>query len=202
MEHRFVDIHSHGDNPLAVSPRMVGIHPWSAADYHISDADELSAILSDELSDAEILGETGLDALCGVDISRQEQLFRAHLMLAERLNLPIVIHAVRMFDHCLKIVGEYSIRSVVFHGFIGSAEQAARAVQKGYKLSFGMRSFSSPRTVSAMRSIPIESLFLESDEESEMIVDIYGRAADILSLSVDELKQRMWLNMKKFFKDE
>lgn len=202
MEHLFVDIHSHGENPRSITPRMAGIHPWSAADYEVCDADELARQLGDELLFAEVIGESGLDALCGVDMIQQERLFRSHLMLAERLHLPIVIHSVRTFDRCLKMVGEYDVKSVVLHGFIGSVEQALRAVKRGYMLSFGYRSFASPRTKEAMCSIPLESLFLESDDRAEMIVDVYSCAAEILSMSVDELRDRMWLNMKDFFKDE
>ncbi len=199
MEQPFVDIHSHVENPLSVTPRMTGIHPWSAAEYDIRDVAELAVLLGEDVVCAEIVGETGLDALCGVDIARQERLFRLHLALAVKLQKPVVIHSVRMVDRCLKIVGEYSVKSVVFHGFIGSAEQAAAAVAKGCYISFGRRAFRSPKSIAAMRQIPIERLFLESDEGQMPIAEVYGRAAEILDLSIEELKSRMMQNMKQFF---
>ena len=119
--------------------------------------------------------------------------------MAERHNKPVVVHCVRTFEQIMKILTDYHLRAVIFHGFIGSPEQAKRAIEKGYFLSFGEPSFASPRTVLALEQTPLSSLFLESDERPVTIEDIYAKAAVIKRVTIDELKNSILENYHKIF---
>ena len=157
--------------------------------------------LSDKVvpDDLIAIGEIGLDYACSVDRVAQEHIFRYQLSLAQRYGKPVVLHCVRAFEPMMKILSEYELRAVIFHGFIGSVQQAERAIKRGYYLSFGERTFRSPKTIEALRSTPLSSLFIESDESPTPIEDIYDRIALLRGISVAELIAATEANFRRIF---
>ena len=193
-----INIHTHrpavGETTLATA----GIHPWRAEECDIASAEALRASLGDELDNVQAIGETGLDFACTAAHDAQERLFRAHLGLAVQLSLPVVIHCVRAFEPVMKILAEYAGPKVLFHGFVGSKEQALKAVGRGYFLSFGLRSLRSPKTVEAMRTVPAELMFVETDDDDIAIGEIYRMAAAALGTEPETLRHRSDENYKRF----
>ena len=186
-----VDIHTHHPRPDVVSPRMAGIHPWDA---------ERGRALPD-FDHCDIIGETGLDYACEVDRLAQERLFRAHLEAAERLQKPVVLHTVRAFEPTIKILAEYNIAGVVFHGFIGSQQQAAEALRRGYHLSFGIRSLCSSKTRQAIAATPLDRLFCETDDDPSLdIANVYAEVAAIKGVTLAELERYIYENYKRLFR--
>ena len=187
-----VDIHTHHPHPDVLSPTMAGIHPWCA-----ERGEELP-----NFDTCDIIGETGLDYACEVDKATQERLFRAHLVAAERLHKPVVLHTVRAFEPTIKILADYDIKGVVFHGFTGSEQQAKEAIKRGYYLSFGERSLRSAKTRQAIASTPLERLFCETDDNPALdIADIYAEVAEIKDTTIAELKRVTYENYKLLFRE-
>lgn len=183
----YVDIHTHHPSNERLSPRMAGIHPWDA-DKHLTLPD---------LHHCDIVGETGIDLCCGASLERQTELFRWHLDQAERLEKPVVLHVVRSFSQVIKMLDEHRLKGVVFHGFIGSKQQADEALRRGYYLSFGERSLRSPRTREAIASTPLNRLFAETDDNPELsIVTIYDAIAEIKGVSREVLAEEIKKNYK------
>lgn len=168
------------------------MHPWSAEE---ADPDHLPALGIG----IQAIGEIGLDYARPVDRSRQEKLFRAQLIRAEELRLPVVLHCVRAFEPTMRILEGFTLPAVIFHGFIGSSQQAARATAQGYYLSFGRRSLASPKTREALRSTPPDRIFLETDDEDADIECIYAHAAEVLETSVENLMIATYENYKRIF---
>ena len=79
-------------------------------------------------ADVQAVGEIGLDLARPVDRVRQTELLRMQLRSAEQLGKPVVLHCVRAFEPLMRVLEEYRLRAVIFHGFIGSPEQAAHAL--------------------------------------------------------------------------
>ena len=184
----FVDIHTHHPRRGVLSPTMAGIHPWHA---------EQGEMLPD-FSTCDIIGETGLDYASKVDKLTQERLFRAHLEAAQRLHKPVVLHVVKAFEPTINILAEYNLEGVVFHGFIGSTQQAAEALKRGYYLSFGERSLRSSKTCQAMVQTPLERLFVETDDNAEIGIEIlYEKVAAIRGISIEELATQLMENYKR-----
>ena len=185
-----VDIHTHNRQTHAQTIDTVGIHPWHSLDADISEVEA-------KVADADAIGEIGLDFACDVPKGVQIAIFRAQLALAERHEKAAVLHCVRAFEEVMKTLSEYHLSTVIFHGFIGSKEQAQRAVAQGYYLSFGERTFRSPKTIEAMRSTPLSHLFVESDESATPIEDIYAQIAELRGVSVTELMQATEENFRR-----
>ena len=186
-----MDIHTHHPHPDVLSPTMAGIHPWCA-----ERGEELP-----NFDTCDIIGEIGLDYACGVDKAIQERLFRAHLVAAERLHKPVVLHTVRAFEPTIKILADYDIKGVVFHGFTGSEQQAKEAIKRGYYLSFGERSLRSAKTRQAIAATPLNSLFCETDDNASLnVAEVYAEVAKIKSATLAELEKEIYENYKRLFR--
>ena len=187
-----IDIHTHNAQTNAQTIVAVGIHPW-----HALEAD-LSAVEA-QIANADAVGEIGLDFACDVPREEQMTILRTQLALAERHQKAVILHCVRAFEEVMKVLSEYRLTAVIFHGFIGSPEQAQRAVAQGYYLSFGERTFRSPKTIEAMRSTPLSSLFVETDESSVPIEEIYTKLAALRGIPTDDLTTATEENFKRIF---
>ena len=176
MTSQFVNIHTHRPTGRGIELRTAGIHPWDA------DKEDIAA-LGTLPADVQAIGETGLDYARGAGRQQQLAAFRAQLALARDRQLPVVLHCVR----------------VIFHGFIGSPEQARRALEKGYYLSFGVRTFSSPKTLEALRETPPGQLFLETDDSDTGIEEVYAHAAAVRGTTVEALKRATTENYERIF---
>ena len=187
-----VDIHTHNAQTEAQTIVAVGIHPWHALEADLSAVEAC-------IADVDAVGEIGLDFAYDVPSEIQISIFRAQLTLAEQHKKAVVLHCVRAFEEVMKVLADYNLPAVIFHCFIGSPEQAQRAVAQGYYLSFGERTFRSPKTIEAMRSTPLSSLFVETDESSTPIEDIYEKIAILRGISVAELVTATEDNFKRIF---
>lgn len=192
MTDRFVNIHTHRPTGRGIELWTAGIHPWNA------DKEDVSTIVP-SLGDVQAVGETGLDFVRGADRAVQLAAFRAQLALAHERQMPVVLHCVKAFEPVMRELDACRPRAVIFHGFIGSPEQARRAVGKGYYLSFGLRAFASPKTLESLRETPLSQLFLETDDSDVPIEEIYARAAKVKGVTPEELRRATLENYGRIF---
>ena len=191
----YVNIHTHRPTGSGIELRTAGVHPWNA------DMQEV-ATLGERLSDVQAVGETGLDFVHGPAREVQFGALRAQLRIARERGLPVVLHCVKAFEPLMRELAECEPRAVIFHGFIGSPEQARQALAKGYFLSFGERAFASPKTLAALRETPLSQLFLETDDSPVPIAEIYARAAEARSVPAEELQRATLANYKRTFETQ
>lgn len=190
----YVNIHTHRPTGSGIELRTAGVHPWDAA---AQDA----ATLGQRLGGAQAVGETGLDFVHGPAREVQFEALRAQLRLARERGLPVVLHCVKAFEPLMRCLAASKPRAVIFHGFIGSPEQARQALAKGYYLSFGERAFASPKTLAALRETPLSQLFLETDDSPVSIAEIYSRAAEAKGVPVEELQRATLANYERIFEN-
>ena len=187
---KLVDIHTHNPRAGVLSPTMAGIHPWDAE----------RELPMPDFSACDIVGETGLDYSADASKEAQQELFLKHLDIAAKLEKPVVLHVVKSFEDVMLALKQYRLQGVVFHGFIGSKEQAERATSQGYYLSFGDRSLRSPRTREVIATIKIENLFCETDDRTDMsIEEIYAEVAKLRGTTIGDLASEMEKNYIRLF---
>lgn len=191
----YIDIHTHNFTSRHTELRAVGIHPWQGEQVGLED------ICDDKFSDAEAIGEIGLDYACNIDRAKQERVFCRQLEIAERLKKPVVLHCVKAFEPTMNILLRYSLKAVVFHGFIGSKEQAEAALKRGYYLAFGDRTRHSPKTIEALRATPLSQLFVETDESDRPIEDMYREIALLRGVTTEELLTATRKNWNRIFNE-
>ena len=194
---RFINIHTHHFSGEHTEPRAFGIHPWDAEKVDISTLDECGLFAQEEA-----IGEIGLDFACEVDREQQKRLFCRQLEIAQRLGKPVVLHCVKAFEPTLNLLSSYSLKAVIFHGFIGSKEQAEAALKQGYYLSFGHRTRHSPKSIEALRAVPLNRIFVETDESDRTIVEMYEEIAALKGVTTNELLAATNENYKTIFERE
>lgn len=180
-----------------------GIHPWWTLDY---SAEELS-LFKDKImglcktKSLFAIGETGLDRVYKETFPLQLELFSWHIELAEKENLPLIIHSVRSGSDILEIIKEKKPRSPwIFHDFRGNMELAA-AIMKLHPhvyFSFGISLDNSQAVRELIGELKIENIFLETDAQKHLdIKDIYLRASEQLGMDEELVKSLLFQNFKR-----
>lgn len=172
----------------------VGIHP---KDINEKDSQKQLERLSIVASHSSIIaiGESGLDKRVNSPLSLQIDVYKATVDLANRLKLPLIIHCVKAIDELLSLKKEnLSQTPWIIHGFRGKKPQMEQLLKHGFYLSFGVRYHED-----CMKEIPIDRLFLETDEADININELLGKAARIKAIEIDELRSKLEDNILKVF---
>ena len=112
------------------------------------------------------IGEIGLDYFVdGLDPHWQEYFFNAQLDLAQKFQLPVILHVRRSQDAILKALRPRKIPGGIAHAFNGSFQQAQQFIGLGFKLGFGGAA-THERALQIRRlltDLPIDSIVTETD---------------------------------------
>jgi TatD DNase family protein len=144
-----------------------GIHPHDAAKSSPDDLNRLSALLAHPKVLA--VGEIGLDY--HYDFSPrdvQKSVFIEQMEIAAQAKKPIVIHTREAWDDTLALIERHwTPRGIggIMHCFSGSPDEARRALDLGFYLSFGgIVTFPKALAVqAAAKSAPRDRILLETD---------------------------------------
>ncbi len=135
----------------------VGVHPWDTLEPF--DLEAISACA--ESQQVLAIGECGLDALRGAPLQRQEEIFRWHVRLSERLGKPLIIHAVRTLQRIIELRKELKpAQRWIVHGFRGKPQLAEALIRSGIDISIGTK-----HNPEALSVIPADRLHHETDED-------------------------------------
>lgn len=170
------------------------IHPWHLTAENLScQIERMENMLSD--SRVLALGEVGLDKLTECPYPIQIKAFEEIVSISEAYGKPLIIHCVKSVDELIAIrKKKRPVLPWIMHGFRGKPQQADSLLRHGFYLSFGEHYNSQ-----VMKEIPIERLFLETDESNVPIDELYNRAAAIRHISAEELKLAVLHNVNNVF---
>jgi TatD DNase family protein len=153
---------------IEADPRIVGtvgIHAHEARRESAADLDALEPQLAHPKVVA--VGETGIDTYRDyAPIENQRALFAAHVRLARRSGLPLVVHCREAFDEVFAILDDEGGGEVrgVFHCFSGTAAEAAATLERGFRIGLGGSvTYAPDRWAPLLQTLPLESLLLETD---------------------------------------
>lgn len=169
-----------------------GIHPWYS-DNSEDGMDELKHIVKDDRVLA--IGEAGLDKMRGPSLNIQRDIFKKQIILAEDVRKPILIHCVKAWDELISLRKESELELPwVIHGFRGALQQAKQLIKQGFYLSLGHN-----LNREVLQNIPLDRIFLETDDTKHSIIEVYEYAADILHIHIMEFSQIIEYNIKRIF---
>lgn len=146
----------------------LGIHPLYTNQAQDSDIKTLDEGITESLSDPRFvgIGEIGLDYFVeDLDPHKQEFFFNAQLDLAQKYQLPVILHVRRSQDAILKALRRRNISGGIAHAFNGSFQQAEQFIEHGFKLGFGgaatyERALQIRRL---LKELPLDSIVTETD---------------------------------------
>lgn len=177
----------------------VGHHPWWTNEA-LSEADlqNMETLLSDKYCLG--IGECGLDKLKGAPKEIQEEVFYQHIMLANKNNVPLIVHCVRQYDQVLNFKKKYGKTPWVIHGFRRNQQLAKSLIDQEIMLSVSPLRQMNESFVEMLQFLPADSYFLETDSEYSLtIMERYQVMADLKNVELEELKVQMKLNFDEFF---
>jgi TatD DNase family protein len=142
-----------------------GIHPHDAATHGRND--KLKREIEDLLSHPKCVavGECGLDYYYDHSPREiQKEIFEWQISLAEKFNLPLMIHTRDAEDDTIEILSRFQGHAV-FHCFTGTQRLADFGVQKNFRISFsGIVTFKTAEDLRKVaRSLPKDRILIETD---------------------------------------
>lgn len=160
------------------------------------------------------IGEIGLD-YHWMNSSKQEQkdFFEAQLELANKLDMPVIVHDREAHGDTLDILKQYKPKGVL-HCFSGSKEMAKEIIKMGMYIGLnGVVTFSNARkSLEVVKEIPLERLVLETDcpylapvpmrgkrNDSSYIPYTAEKIAQVLNIDTQELINITNTNGKRLF---
>lgn len=176
----------------------MGLHPW-----YLDRAEEQYPLLQQYIAHPQVLaiGECGLDKVKGAVWDIQVHWFRQQVQLANQLKKPLIIHCVRAFNEVLQVLKEEQVAiPVIFHGFHKKRQLAEQLLSHGYILSFGAALLKNNAALAdVFAQVPRELFFLETDDASVSIKELYAIAAQIRKTGEDAIILQLQKNFKNIF---
>ncbi|MBK9399483.1 MAG: TatD family hydrolase [Bacteroidetes bacterium] len=215
----YIDIHSHHQpsegilaiqnilNPDVAAPLLekeglysIGIHPRHIhPDHWLDDVTTLKEYIHHPKVLA--IGEAGLDGLTDLPLSLQEDVFIAMVQLSEEAKKPLIIHSVRT-HHEISIIHRNlkPTQPWILHGFNVRNTIAKGMISHGLYLSFGesLLKHHSP-SAEVVSSMPLDLLFIETDDKQIDIKELYQRVATLRDLEMEVLKNDIYQRFCKIF---
>ncbi|MCZ2855949.1 MAG: TatD family hydrolase [Candidatus Bathyarchaeota archaeon] len=192
----------------------VGIHPHNASQLNQNVLDKLRKLC--EETKVVAIGEIGLDYYRNLSSREaQKKAFTAQLLLAEELELPVVIHDREAHRDILEILSEFFGKiSGVMHCFSGSREMAEQCVKSRFYISIaGPVTFPNAHKLREIAKwTDLNRILLETDSpwlapqdvrgkrnEPAFLLSIAKKIAELRGITLDELAETTTRNAKEVF---
>lgn len=193
---------------------MLGIFPTEAKNWSDDILDKMEEFASNEKVVA--IGEIGLDYYWDKTfVDKQKDIFIKQIKLANKLDLPIVVHDRDAHKDCFDILKEHNRGSkVLFHCFSGSPEFAIECVKEGWYIALGgvVTFKNAVKAKDVAKVVPLSNLVLETDSPYLTPVPYRGKEnrpsyvrfvaeeiAKIRGVNVDQIIELTTGNAEKFF---
>ncbi|MBN2612497.1 MAG: TatD family hydrolase [Bacteroidales bacterium] len=166
----------------------VGLHPWHVKKGSLTD--DISRVRkAAENPQVIAIGETGLDRKTDVPYIDQLNAFEQQLEIAETFRRPVIIHCVKAYDDIISIRKKFnpSIPWII-HWFNASTQIADELLKNNCYLSFGTMLFKeNSKAFGVFKNMPVNRLFLETDDAGINIADVYDKAAKERAMEIVQL---------------
>ena len=193
----------------------VGLHPENVEEFSEEYFEKLKKLYKSPKVVA--VGEIGLDYhFTTENKDLQKQIFERQLLLANKLNLPAVIHSRDAMGDTIEILKKVRLkRESLLHCFSGSYESAKILIELGFSFSFGgVVTFNNAKNVvEVVKNLPIEKILIETDcpymtpvpfrgqrNEPKNIVYIADAISRIKGMTIEEVAEITTKNAERLFK--
>ncbi|MFJ7828449.1 TatD family hydrolase [Psychrobacillus sp. NPDC096623] len=195
---------------------VVGWHPVDAIDCTEEDLKWIEELAKHEKVVG--IGEMGLDYHWDKSPKDVQQvLFRKQIRLAQKVNLPIIIHNRDATEDVIRILQEEEahLTGGIMHCYGGSVETAKQCIEMNFMISLGgpvtFKNARKPKEVAT--EIPLEYLLIETDapylaphphrgkrNEPALVPLVAEEIARLKGITIEEVAEATTKNAEKFFK--
>lgn len=202
-------------HPGTLFPTL-GLHPTSVAANWRDEMDAVEKALPEHKIWA--IGEIGIDCYWSKEfLEQQKEAFRIQLEMAEKLDLPVIIHSRESTELIINVLKDYKTRNLrgVFHAYSGSAETYRELQKLGdwYIGIGGVLTYKKASIAETVKEIPLERILLETDSpyltpvphrgkrnESSYIPHIAEKLAIQKGISIEEVARTTTANAIRLFR--
>ena len=192
----------------------VGISPNDIEDYKEEHLKEIAKLAQNKKVVA--IGEIGLDYYWNKENKDlQKEVFISQIEIANKLNLPIVIHTREAIYDTLEILKNNSCnKKGVFHCCPFNVDLVREGLKLGFYISFaGPTTFKNSKNASEIiNMVPLDKMLIETDSpylspeplrgkrnDSRNVIYIAQKIAETRQISIEEVAKETYKNAKKIF---
>jgi TatD DNase family protein len=198
--------------PDLVYPAL-GIHPWNVNVIEDKELQETIDFIQKQKGIVKAIGEIGLDYKYETIWEKQTMVFDKMLRLAEKLELPVIIHSRGTTDKIVEILPSYRLKRVLLHWFSHPMSALSKALDNGYFITEGPPVTYSNGIREVVDKTPITNLLTETDgpvtywkhpfngqlTKPSYILNVVEAVAEIKKMQVEEVAEQIIRNFEVFF---
>jgi TatD DNase family protein len=193
----------------------LGIHPWNVSALRESEFQKILKLISEQKQNKAVLaiGEVGLDYKYASIWNEQVMVFNEMLKLAEKLDLPAIIHSRGTTAQIVEMLPSYNVKKVLLHWFSNPISVLSKVVENGYYITEGPPAAYSNGIREVVRRIPLENLLTETDgpvrywkkpfdgrmTTPAFIPTVVKAIAEVKKMSEVDVSERIIKNFEEFF---
>ena len=199
----------------------VGISPNDLNEKYLDEIAEIERILEENKNEnfnnkkLVAIGEIGLDYHYDTDKDIQKDAFIKQIELANKYNLPIVIHTRDAVMDTLEILKSHPVKKTgIFHCCPFNRELVKEALKLGYNISIcGPVTFKNSKNAEEIvNMIPLDRFTIETDSpylapepvrgtrnDPRNVLHIAQKIADFRELKIDEIASKAYSNACRIF---
>ncbi|MAE42218.1 hypothetical protein CMO93_00475 [Candidatus Woesearchaeota archaeon] len=171
------------------------------------------------------IGEIGLDYSQGEDQKNQKKIFEKLIVLAEKINKPMIIHSRKAEQDCVDILETTKLKKIIMHCFCGKKKLVKKIEDNGWFLSIPTNIVRSKQFQFIAEEVSITQLFCETDapylspfkdarnssrqisapieisnrNEPAFVLESYKKIAEIKGMELKEVINNIWMNWQRTF---
>ncbi len=194
---------------------VIGLHPENVKDEVDLELNWLIELL--EKNKICAIGEIGIDLYWDKSyLDKQIYFFKKQIEIAEKYDLPIIIHSREATQLTYDILKEYKEVKGIYHCYSGSIEMAKLITKLGYKLGIGgVLTFKNSHLHEVVEALDIANFVTETDcpylapvpnrgkrNEPAYLIHIVDKIAEIKKMQIDEMNDILYRNAKEILRIE
>lgn len=156
------------------------------------------------------IGEVGLDNYRVQNPERQKEVFKRFIHLAEKMNLPIIVHARKAEQEAVELLQSYKLKKVIMHCFSGSLQLAKKIADNGWYFSIPPSIVYTSNFQELVRAVNSTHLLTETDapflgpvkgerDEPAFVAFTIREIARIKRIEAEEAENIVFMNYKRIF---
>jgi TatD DNase family protein len=193
----------------------LGIHPWNVNALTEEELQQTIKLISEKRQNKALIGigEIGLDYKYEKIWDKQLTVFNEMLHLAEKLDLPVIIHSRGTTAKIVEMLPSYNLKRVLLHWFSNPISALSKVVENGYYITEGPPTAYSNGIREVVRKIPLTNLLTETDgpvrffkqpfngkrTTPAFISTVVKSIAEIKKVEVASVAEQIIRNFEEFF---
>ena len=193
----------------------LGIHPWNVNVLKENELEDTLKLITEQARAKRIaaIGEIGLDCKYEAIWEKQLAVFNKMLRIAEKLELPVIIHSRGTTAFIVDMLPSYNLKRVVLHWFSHPMTALHQAIEHGYYITEGPPTAYSSGIREVVTNTPLTNLLTETDgpvlfrkapfngqmTKPSFIREVVRAIAEVKQAKVEDVADQITRNFESFF---